>query len=317
MKTTLTPADRTAIKSQARDWWVRLDNGNLSAQEKTALTEWLEANPAHQQAFDDIQRLWSKLDRLKDGIAIPEIDQPTPTRFSWRWLVPAMVVCCLALVLFNPISLLLKADFHTNYGERRTVQLSDGSTVYLNSNTALSVNLNTGQRHLTLLKGEAWFKVRPDSARPFRVKAGPGTVTALGTAFNIRLLDRDTEVSVTEHSVTVDLAPKAGAIVLTEGQQVAYNAENGLGQLTAADNHAITAWQRGKLVFQNRPLGEVIAELNRYHRGYWLIRDPDIAERRVNGVFRTDNPLEILNALQQSLQLNSTRISDYLILLHR
>ncbi|MGZ8153203.1 MAG: TonB-dependent receptor plug domain-containing protein [Methylovulum sp.] len=142
------------------------------------------------------------MDRLKDHIAIPEIDQPASTRFSWRWLVPAMVVCCLALVLFNPINLLLKADFHTNYGERRTIQLSDGSTVYLNSNTALSVNLSAEQKHLTLLKGEAWFKVRTDS-KAYRVKAGPGTVTALGTAFNIRLLDRDTDASTAKKTDTL------------------------------------------------------------------------------------------------------------------
>ncbi|NOS73703.1 MAG: FecR family protein, partial [Methyloglobulus sp.] len=72
-----------------------------------------------------------------------------------------------------------------------------------------------------------------------------------------------------------------------------------------------------KLVFQGKPLGEVIAELNHYHRGYFLIADPTIANRRVNGVFSTDKPIAALDTIEKSLNLHSNRLSHYLVLLHR
>jgi transmembrane sensor len=83
------------------------------------------------------------------------------------------------------------------------------------------------------------------------------------------------------------------------------------------DTQAATAWQRGKLVFQNRPLGEVLAELNRYHHGYFTINDSAITQRRVNGVFRTDQPLAVIDALQNSLKLHSTRLGGYWVILHQ
>ncbi|MCX7103397.1 MAG: FecR family protein, partial [Methylobacter sp.] len=105
--------------------------------------------------------------------------------------------------------------------------------------------------------------------------------------------------------------------VVSEGQQLVYDQQVGMGKIKAIDSQTVTAWQRGKLVFENQPLGEVMAELNRYHRGYLLISDDSITQRRVNGVFRTDQPLTVLSALESSLQLHSTKINDYLILLHR
>jgi transmembrane sensor len=142
----------------------------------------------------------------------------------------------------------------------------------------------------------------------------------LGTAFNIRLRNSLAEVSVTQHSVAIDVEQVEGQAlhtVVKEGQQLTYDQHAGLGNIKDIDSQTVTAWQRGKLVFENQPLGEVMAELNRYHHGYLVISDNSIAQRRVNGVFSADQPLAALSALESSLQLHSTRINDYLILLHR
>ncbi|MCQ8117490.1 FecR family protein [Methylomonas rosea] len=308
------------IKAAARDWWIRLDSGKLSATEQAEFSRWLAADPLHRQAYEQLRELWGVLDSVAPRIEIPAIRKPKPVFRSWQWALPALVGGCLALWLFNPLWTILRADFHTGFGERRDVHLSDGSTVHLNSNSALDVNIDGAQRQLTLLQGEAWFEVSPDTARPFRVNTEHGSVTALGTAFNVRLRDGQTEVSVTQHSVAVDLEQadgKALHTVVVEGQQISYSAESGLGNLQNIDSQTVTAWQRGKLVFENRPLGEVVAELNRYHRGFLLINDAELAQRRVNGVFRTDQALSVLAALETSLQLRSTRFGEYLIVLHR
>jgi len=313
-------ADTAAIKAAACDWWIRLDSGMASVGDHTEFARWLAADARHKQAFDQLCALWGELDAIETRITIPTPPAPKQNVWRWQWAVPTLAMGCLALGLFNPLSVLLRADFHTGFGETRDIRLSDGSTAHLNSNSALAVRIDGDRRQLTLLQGEAWFEVSPDKSRPFQVHAEQGSVTALGTAFNVRLHDNRTEVSVTQHSVAVDVQQSGGETLHTvvgEGRQIVYGSQTGVSHPQNIDAQNVTAWQRGKLVFENRPLGEVIAELNRYHRGYLLINDAEIAERRVNGVFRTDQPLEVLATLETALKLHSTRIGDYLILLHR
>ncbi len=320
MKSTTNATDNAAIKTVANTWWVRLDSDTVSAQERDEFAHWLAANPQHRQAFDAVGALWGELDAVKHRVAKPETITPKTPWIRSLWAAPTLAMCCLALWLFSPLPMLLRADFHTGYGEMRDIRLSDGSVAHLNSNSALAVRIDGNQRQLTLLQGEAWFEVSPDSSRPFQVHAEHGTVTALGTAFNIRLRNSQAEVSVTQHSVSIDVEQDSGQAlheVVSEGQQLAYDQQAGMGKIKAIDSQTVTAWQRGKLVFENQPLGEVMAELNRYHRGYLLISDDSITQRRVNGVFRTDQPLVALSALESSLSVHSTRINDYLILLHR
>ncbi|WP_432742691.1 FecR family protein [Methylobacter sp. G7] len=319
MKSTSNATDNPAIKAAANAWWVRLDSDTVSARERVEFADWLDADPQHRQAFDAVCALWDELDAVKQRIVKPEIIAPKTPWFRRLWAAPTLTMCCLALWLFSPLPMLLRADFHTGYGEMRDIRLSDGSIVHLNSHSALSVHIDGNQRQLTLLQGEAWFEVSPDSTRPFQVHAEHGTVTALGTAFNIRLRNSQAEVSVTQHSVAIDVEQTEGRglhAVVNEGQQLVYDQQTGLGRIKAIDSQTVTAWQRGKLVFENQPLGEVMAELNRYHRGY-LVSDDSITQRRVNGVFRTDQPLAVIDALESSLSVHSTRINDYLILLHR
>ena len=315
MRSTTNATDNAEIKATANAWWVRLDSGSASTQERDELARWLAANPQHRQAFDEVCTLWDELGAVKQQIAMPKA-----SLFHRPWAAPMLAAtCCLVLWLFSPLPILLRSDFHTGYGEMRDIRLIDGSVAHLNSNSALAVYIDSNQRQLILLQGEAWFEVSPDSARPFQVHAGHGTVTALGTAFNIRLRDNQTEVSVTQHSVTVDVEQTDGQMlhgVVSEGQQLVYAQQTGLGGIKPIDSQTVTAWQRGKLVFEDQPLSEVIAELNRYRRGYLVITDADIAGRRVNGVFRSDQPLAALNALENSLSVHSTRIKDYLIFLH-
>lgn len=350
MTSTTDTTDIAEIKAAANAWWVRLDSEDITAREQAEFDRWLNTNPQHRQAFDEVCALWDELDAVKQSFNSTQpgsnlqLGKPFSnftltgglTKIKRRkhnhlpnqvnafssklWPAPVLIACCLALWLFSPLPMLLRADYHTGFGERRDIPLSDGSIAHLNGNSALTVTIDDKRRQLTLLQGEAWFEVSPDKTRPFRVHAEHGTVTALGTAFNIRLRDSHAEVSVTQHTVAIDVeqsGDRTQHAVLNEGEQLVYDHHAGLGNIKAIDSQTVTAWQRGKLVFENQPLGEVVAELNRYHRGYLLISDDNIAQRRVNGVFRSDQPLVVLSALENSLQLHSTRLNDYLILLHR
>jgi transmembrane sensor len=211
MKSTTNAIDNAAIKAAANAWWVKLDSNRVSAQERNEFARWLAADLQHRQAFDAVAALWDELDTIKQRFGSAQRTVPLAERsrssalFHSLWAAPTLAMCCLALWLFSPLPMLLRADFHTGYGERRDIHLSDGSIAHLNSNSALAVRIDGKQRQLTLLQGEAWFEVSPDRARPFQVHAEHGTVTALGTAFNIRLRNKQTEVSVTQHSVATML----------------------------------------------------------------------------------------------------------------
>lgn len=310
------PQRRAAIRAEATAWWVRLDGCAGDARQVQAFRDWLALDADHRAAFDEITRLWGELDAAKPLLLVSPktASKHRPRRFPPYSL--ALAVCCL-LLWFSPLLVWLEADFATAVGETRVVRLSDGSSMTLNSDSAVAVNFNSGTRQINLLKGEAWFQVSPDSWRPFRVHADHGRVTALGTAFNVRLSYHHAEVTVTEHTVAVELDGGNKPVLLNQGQRLRYSSQQGIGSAETVDTHAVTAWQRGKLVFQNKPLGEVIAELNRYHRGHIAISDAAIAQRRVNGVFRTEQPLAVVNALEDSLQLHSTRIGGYFVILHR
>jgi transmembrane sensor len=320
MNTSGTPDN---IKTQASAWWVRMDSGTMAADEQATFEAWVNANEAHKEAFNQVNHIWQELDGIKDRLAaaMPPPARKTSRFNPWQWGLASLAAIYLLFVIAQPINIWLRTDESTGIAEMRTVQLADGSTAQLNSESALSINITNTGRELTLLKGEAQFKVAPDPSRPFKVQAGNGVITALGTAFNVHQGKATTEVTVTEHSVLVqlnnDAENQAVPITLTNGQQVAYNPDTGLGEITNADTQLATAWQRGKLVFQGKPLGEVITELNHYHRGYFLIADPTIANRRVNGVFSTDKPIAALDTIEKSLNLRSNRLSHYLVLLHR
>lgn len=103
----------------------------------------------------------------------------------------------------------LLADYRTGIGERRRIVLADGSALELGSDTALSVRFDSRQRQLTLHRGQAYFQVAADATRRFSVRAGQGISTALGTQFDVKLLDDIVTVSVTEHAVAVRPRPDA------------------------------------------------------------------------------------------------------------
>ena len=301
-----------SVREEASRWWVRLDGGDLSARERAEFEGWIAENPAHRATFADICALWGELDGLKGRFpASPKRPARHRPRLA-RWGL-ALAACLALLIVATPA---WRADYRSGIGETRTLRLGDGSTVYLGSDTALNVDLGPDTRRLTLLRGEAWFEVARDPARPFVVEAGKGSATALGTVYDVRHVGGDVQVAVVESRVAVT-HPRGPTLTLKAGQQTAYGRDYGPSPPRPVDIDTVSAWRRGRMVFENQPLGEVITELNRHHRGYIAITDAAIQKRPVSGVFRTDRPLEVVAALESSLGLRSTRLADYLVLLHR
>lgn len=202
----------------------------------------------------------------------------------------------------------------TATGEQRLVALPDGSTARLNTKSAIAVEYTPDGRRVRLLRGEAEFVVRPDTARPFAVEAAEGEARALGTRFIVREDADGATVTVTEHRVKVSYGGRRRDV--DEGEVVHFGPSAGLKPLDRIEVADAEAWTRGRLVVVNRPLGEVVAELGRYHPGYIRV-SAEIARLPVSGNFRTDDPVAALEQLRRAVGIGSTQITNRLIFLHR
>ena len=227
------------ITDQASQWLVRLSADDVTAADRAAFRTWVAQDPRHRQAFDEVHEIWSDLDALS-GVAMAEpqglpeslaaeIERcaqraaisespliPPPRRdHSWlRWLAAAVILSAVVGIWFavNGPPVLQPAEaatleYQTAVGERREVMLADGSVVWLNTDTRLLVALARSQRSVHLVYGEAYFTVAEDPLRPFVVTAGEGSITAVGTAFNVYHRQRQTRVTVLEGTVEVSRPP--------------------------------------------------------------------------------------------------------------
>lgn len=329
------------IRRQAADWVVRLDRG-CRDDERRAFDRWLAADPEHRNAYDAAYELWCELDDIAAALpealtpphaappasapsvsatastsppadVVPIRRQRTASRRRAWGAMAAAVLLTLGLLAAPEIELRLHADLCASVGESITRVLEDGSTVQLNTDSAIAVRYTDDQRSIELLRGEAAFEVAHEAARPFVVQAGDSSVTALGTVFQVRA-DRDITVTVAEGRVRVRAGDDSAE--LNAGQQLSLRAGT-LADPRDVDVHAAAAWRRGYLSFVERPLGEVVDELNRYTRGHILLTGQGLAERTVSGTFETARPEAALAALEQSLDLRVTRVTDRLILLRK
>ncbi len=314
MRPDSTSSDHQDRRDAAIDWWTRLDAGGLSRKERAAFGAWLAEDKANQAAFDACCRVWGELKGLpRTAVAANFSSDARAARRVWRFAFPALAAAALLLVFtFDELWILWRADISTGAGEVKIVTLEDASRVQLDASTALTKDFSGPQRRLTLLNGEAWFDAAPNPARPFIVEAAGGATTALGTSFDIATGRGMTEVTVTSHRVSV--AATGETTMVQEGQQTAYGPGFALLAPHPIDADSVTAWRRGRLIFQDKPLGEVIAILNRYHRGLiWAA--PSIRDRIVTGVFHASDPLQSIRAIEKSLGLNAIYLSNYFILL--
>ncbi len=285
-----------AIDTAAADWTARLALGPLDAAGQRDLDRWLAENPRHGLAFVEARRTWDRLGALRRG--------PAPLGARRRWPAWAQAGALAASVLIlagggrfwlgDPL-ILLQADDRTAPGEQKRVTLADGSSVDLGPASAIALQYGPGERRVELLSGEAYFTVAPMTGpehRPFVVAAANGTARALGTQFMVDRVPDAVDVTVAEHQVEVNLAGPGetrAERVLSPGQSVRY-AGSGFGPVHGVDLDQATAWQHGRLIFDHQPLGDVVAELNRYRRGRIVIADAALAGRTVSGVFETRDP---------------------------
>ena len=309
----------------ALGWIARFRSGSASAEDHQEFALWLAQDSSHKQIMDSMLDMWADLASVQQLYAdIPEATNRRAANHS-NWFKGAIgaAACLVLALLLWPLSQqpITESLYQTALGEQQTVELEDGSTLTLNTNSRVAVSFDQQHRALKLIKGEAFFKVAKDPQRPFEVDAGSAQVTAIGTAFNIYRSGDASNITVVEGVVKItqlgNTPNRAPQTKILHANQRLKATSKGLQAAAKADVSRQTAWQRGELIAQNMPLMELVAQIERYHDTHILISDASIATLTVSGVFRLSELEPMLQALQLSLGLQATPVGRNSIALTR
>lgn len=308
------------VADQALDWFVRLRDGKQDAATRAEFLAWLSTDPRHEEEFRGLEILWNAKPFLEAVKALP-VDRSEPMQpRSRRWPLRAAALAASVLLAtgiwqYPSLTVALQADYVTATGAQTQVSLPDGSTMLLNTDTAVALDFDAGRRQVRLLRGEAFFDVVHDPAHPFTVSGQYGAVEVLGTAFAVRTGNDEDEVVLERGRVQVlclcEGQPRA---VLAPGETVSITA-SAVSPVHAADPSATLAWREGRIIFENVPLGDVLEELRRYHRGAIFVADERVNQMKVTGNYRLDDVEGAVRTLADAADVGFYRVPGGLIIL--
>ncbi|OAI15671.1 MULTISPECIES: FecR family protein [Methylomonas] len=328
MNSPIPPFPQGSPDEQAEYWLALRDSPFYDGEQERRWQAWLAASADNREAWRRAEAFFGRIERI-DPAQIVDIQAALrgatgarlevadrPARRGHSWLVPMAACLLLAACLGWAMAAGWLADFRTGTGEQRRIQLSDGSTVILNTGSSLSVDFSETQRVIRLHGGEAYFKVAADAGRPFEVVSSGGRVRALGTAFDVKHWRDDLAVTVYEHSVRVAFADGETVESLPEGQRVE-SVGGKAGRPESVNLKQVGAWRERRLVFKEQALQAVVDDLNRYRSGRIVIADPDLARHRVTGVFDANDTEAALAVIEKTLAVAEWRLTDALVILRR
>lgn len=335
-----------AIKQDARVWVLRVESGDMSQAEKVRFDQWLSEDPRHKHAFLKEHKLWLKVAALEQDFktdtdielsrengfeddafedlasranpTTPLSDMPPPKPMagfafgrssvlrSVAAVLLVMLVC--TYVFAEQFWIMIEADEYTSAGGQKQITLPDGSIAVLNTATAIAIDYSASERRIRLLEGEAFFKVQPNKARPFRVETQSGVGEAAGTSFAVHKTEQGAKITVSEGVVAVNLAASKTSsrapYLLKVDQQIEYNKNQLIKPVHKVDAQKALAWQKGKIVFEKRSLVAAIAQLDRYYPGRILITRKIISSQKVTGIFSTTAILPSIKAIAATYGLS-------------
>jgi transmembrane sensor len=318
----------TPAQEQAAFAWLSLLHDQPSSGDQATFSHWLQADPAHAEAYAQAQVVWE----LSEGPARTLADEDAFALQGYlnamngsrrnsvrRWSGALAMAACLLLMIslgsgWQPMRWVddLGADYVSAPGQVRTVTLADQSQVTLDADSAIAVDFSRGERHVQLRRGAGFFSVT-HTGEPFVVEAEKGQARVLGTQFEVRLQPHGAQVTVLSGRVGVTADKQAEQQILSAGQQVAYG-EGTAQKLQAVDSEAQLAWRQGWLNYYKAPLADVVQDLRRYYPGRIVLLNDELAARRVSGSFPSKDPQAVLSSLQGVMGFEQHAVGHLIIL---
>lgn len=313
--------------------FARLNADEASSAELDELISWAEKEPEKLDDLELLAEVWDETGTVQPDRSIFFEEETVAASdntgwfdFDWSaWRYPAAVAAMLMVAVIGVVNLNMSTapvepvSYATVRGDTQELQLADGSDVFMNGLSRLEVNYSEEERRITLLEGEAYFKVAHNKERAFIVTVAGAEVQAIGTAFDIEKSSEGTLVTVTEGTVAITMGDTSERY--TAGTKILISADSLNGAEFTATNFIMpdfedaVTWRRGVLNFAGEPLSLVVERINRQSGKRIAIADPAIAELKIFGSFRQNNVKSFIDAIEELYPIR-VRESHYRIALY-
>lgn len=350
------------ILDEASSWFVDFRVGDVDVTARQRFDEWLRASPEHIRAYMEIAQVYVDVPtprqlpsvdeliaraRVADTVNVIPLDRPVgsqaprveavaeelgasgtdrqqPRRRAVRALAAGVALVWVGGGLLVGYTLTRDRLYTTEIGERRSITLTDGSTIDLNARSRIRVHFSKAERDVELLDGQALFEVAKDAARPFVVKSDGTWVRAVGTQFQVDRKSSGITVTVVEGRVMVlaagaeggsgprplptprqvehsraDRADASGeSTSLSAGEQVTVF-DGVMAQPQRANIAEATAWMQHRLIFDGSRLGDVVGEFNRYNSRQLVVEGGELQDLHISGVYASTDPASLIRFLKE------------------
>ena len=277
----------SAIEEIAVSWVRRRHFGAWTEQDQAILDAWINESLAHEVAYLRLDAAWARTERLA-ALRHSKVGRTGGSPSNWKAaLRVAAGIVFVAALSAGGISYYLSPKgilYTTPVGGHRTLTLSDGSRIELNTNSVL--RLEPGERSASLERGEAYFDIKHDAVHPFSVHVANHRIVDVGTEFIVRNDAGSTRVSLLEGRArfeTTDNQRLQRPALLEPGDVVMANADT--VSITREPTKKLVkdaSWRRGVLVFDNATLADAASELNRYNDQKLVVADAAAARTRID-----------------------------------
>lgn len=307
---------------EALDWFVYLQDPDVCDADLKAFRAWYDADADHRAAYTRVAGTWSAPELVSAAHAVEDQAASRERRPQRRGVWRAAAVAAVALLAVTGIGgamdlpLRLQADYMTATGERQEIPLGGNSRVLLDSASAIRTAATGDTRRIELLAGRGFFDIAPGSDRRFRVVTERAVIEVTGTQFTAASKSDGTTVILREGGLRVRQRTTTDTGVrLAPGQRITVGA-NGLSAPENVSFSAASGWIQGRLIFSDRTLASVLDELRRYHRGTILLLNTDLADVRLSGNYKLDDPVRVVEQIAGLASGEVVRMSDRVLLVH-
>ncbi|MFZ1988714.1 MAG: FecR domain-containing protein [Alphaproteobacteria bacterium] len=303
-----------ARRDEAAEWLARVTRDNVSEADWSAFETWLASSRLNREAFASVEALWRELDRHAAELS-PQISEALhpprrllPARAIITGLAATLIVALVVTVYMLQDQPAHYADYVTAKGQMQTIALSDGSKVYLNTNSRIAIHMDRNSRRVRMDDAEAAFDVAKDSARPFIISVGDSEIRVVGTEFNVLHHSGKLVVTVERGVVLVKSSSSDEPSRLVVGDRLTHDDGTNAASISKVDPGASLAWRSGQLIYDQAKLADIADDLNRYF-SIPIVVEASARAITFSGVLTIDSEDAVLKRLQALLPISVVRAS--------
>ena len=308
--------------------------GEASPGEDQAVVEWMNESATHKEYYHQLKKIWDQSKALAAGSTVDvnkawerfqtrvgkKNESPkilNRSRFSWMKIAASVILIAglgiAAYYLFNNNSATKEIIAQTTQNVL-TDTLSDGSVVTLNRQSTITYPSKfKGNKRAIALKGEAFFNVAPDKKKPFIISVNDVQVTVVGTSFNIKSENGNTEVVVETGIVQVERSGKT--VELIAGEKIVMAANDSIATKEAVSDKLYNYYRSKEFVCDDTPLWKLVQVLNEAYDAKIIIGRKELNEMRLTTTFYNESLEKVLEVIHLTFDITIIKKEDGQIIL--